>query len=640
MIKTLRVLGCSILFINIVNAQGVENIKALNRSFEEVIYTNFNEAKSIALQAVSESEKVLNDTLLLESYDHLSKIYLQFKSLDSSLFYCNKALTYATKLHFPEKESMLYNRKGKLARANSDFKGSLSFHKKALSIAKSHDLAQLEVDINNSYALLYRNRLEIGKAFKSLEKAIDIALLNKYQKGLSESYNIKGLLFYDTHKDSTIFYYNKGLKIARQNNDKYLEGILLSNIGDLYLNIENYNKAIVYLEQAEHISKTIGNKTTLYYVNMSQAIYNESTGQFSEAIKCYEKVLSDYKTLLNDFQRRRVYWLLSGALWNNDELGEAFYYQEKYIFLNDSIFNTEKEKEFQTLQTQYEVEKKDNQIVLLEKEGELARTRRNWIIVSAILLAIPLLGLFLFYRHRAKTQKTIRLQEHKLHEKEKERLEQEQKLKATQALIEGQDKERDRIAKELHDGIGGELASINLSLSHLNLDLNNESITEVNHSLKKTFRELRALSHDLSSNYHKDKSFNHLLGELKQKYEQSKLFTMEISVFPQECLQELNAHAKHNLYRIIQELLANIAKHAKAQLVQLSFNKHDNVLVMILEDDGKGFDVDKQKNGIGIKNIKQRLESINATFTIDSTIGKGTSVIIENPIDKNKLHED
>ncbi len=632
MIKGVTLFCCLLLCINIFNAQDIENIKRLNNTFKDEIWKDFSKAKRIAQKAVLESEKVKNDTLLLESYTNMSKLYLLLKVIDSSSIFCDKAMRYATQLQDFEKLAILNNVRGKLAKINSDFKVSLEFHEKALNIAKSKSLKFLEVDIGNSLALLYRSKSDKKKSFQSVEEAIKLGRLHNYKNGLAKSYNTKGLLFFDTKKDSVIYYYKEAIKMAKSSNNLYLEETVLSNLGDFYLNIGKNEEALITLKEAEYLAKKVGDHTAFYYINMSLAIYNEDLEKYNEAVKFYKKALNDNTFLLSKRQKRRVYWLLSGVLWFNKQYKEAFDYQEKYIYLNDSIFNIEKEKEFQTLKTEYEVEKKDNQIALLETEKELANTRRKWIIITSILLIIPLLILFLFYRHRARTQSIIRTQEQQIHKQEKEHLEQQQELKETQALIEGQDKERERIAKELHDGIAGQLASINLNLSHANKNINNETVTKISGTLKQTFKELRALSHDLSYNYHKDKSFHDLLVELKQKYEQLKLFAFNISVYPDNALQNLDVYIKHNLYRILQELIANVSKHANAKDVQLSFNKHDNLLIMMLEDNGLGFKEHTQKDGIGIKNIKQRVASINGTFHIESTLERGTTVIIEIPV--------
>ena len=97
-------------------------------------------------------------------------------------------------------------------------------------------------------------------------------------------------------------------------------------------------------------------------------------------------------------------------------------------------------------------------------------------------------------------------------------------------------------------------------------------------------------------------------------------------------MKKINSKLKHNLYRILQELIANSLKHAEAKRVQISFNFHIKSLIVMFEDDGKGFDVKTNKNGIGLKNIDERIAQINSTMTIDSTLNVGTHICIEIPL--------
>ncbi|MFK7748781.1 MAG: sensor histidine kinase, partial [Kordia sp.] len=237
-------------------------------------------------------------------------------------------------------------------------------------------------------------------------------------------------------------------------------------------------------------------------------------------------------------------------------------------------------------------------------------------------------------RHRVKTQRTIRAQEAQLHIKEKERLQKEQEIKQIQALIDGQDNERNRIAIELHDGIGGQLAGMNLRLTQINSELENTEIKGINQSLSNTFKELRILSHNLSSNYFKDKDIISLLLDLKQQYENNDSFLTNITVFPEENALLLDTEVKHHLYRIVQELLSNAQKHAQAKTVDVSINIHDTELILMYEDDGTGFDATTAHKGIGFQNMKERVTIVNGNITFDSQIGNGTRVIVEIPVDK------
>lgn len=632
MLKTIKYLF--IFFIGYSNAQNKISIEQKIQAFDSVININYSQAKYIARQALLESEALQDTSLVLQSSLRLSKLYWYLQIPDSSLVYCDKALFYAKASNAIKEEAILYNIRGNIFRLKNDFKTALECHEKSLNLAIMHSLDRQEAEVYKSIALLYRSKKDEVASLKAIKRAITLFSKMKDLRGLAESYNVKGLLLFHTKIDSSLFYFEKALKNTVIANDVPLQGLVRFNIGDLYLNKKKkYNLAALNFKKADSIGDLVGDFKSRFYANVSKGIYYEEIEQFEKAASVFIKVLRDYKTIMTGKNRRDLYWLLSEALWYDQKYKEAFDYQERYIYLNDSIFNLEKEKEFANLKTQYEVEKKDNEIALLAKENELEKNQKKWIIISALLLTLPLIGLFLFYRHRAKTQKTIREQEQQLYEQEKTQLQQERQLKETQALIRGQDKERERIAKELHDGIGGQLAGINLSLSQINQDINSTAITIVNTTIKHTFKELRALSHDLSYKYHIDTPFTSLLEALKQKYKQSNSFHLEVSVYPENALDQISINTKHNLYRIIQELLTNVTKHAKAQNVELSFSKHeDATMVVMLSDDGVGYNSDKTAKGIGLKNIKERVISIKGALTVDTAPGKGTSTIIELPI--------
>jgi two-component system, NarL family, sensor kinase len=246
-------------------------------------------------------------------------------------------------------------------------------------------------------------------------------------------------------------------------------------------------------------------------------------------------------------------------------------------------------------------------------------------------LLLSLFLVFMFFKQRIKTQKLILEKEHLIHEKEKERLRQEQELKWVKGLVEGQDQERNRVAREIHDGIGGALAGIKLELSQFNSELKSGKINSIEVKMAKAFADLRSISHDLSSNYLKGKNLENLFIELKKEYEERGEFSVEIVIYPINSLTNIKETIKHQIYRVIQELLNNISKHARAKTVFLNFTKHDDFLNIIVEDDGCGFDNDDKK-GIGLNNITERLSAVGAVFTIESIVGKGTIATIDIPI--------
>jgi signal transduction histidine kinase len=238
----------------------------------------------------------------------------------------------------------------------------------------------------------------------------------------------------------------------------------------------------------------------------------------------------------------------------------------------------------------------------------------------------------LFYKHRVRVQKRIRNQETRLFEVEKEQLKKEQALKKIEGYLEGQEKEKNRIAKELHDGIGGDLAGVHHLLYALNKDYNIIKLADISKNITSIANEVRLLSHHLSANPATHTPFEVSLANLKKSYETSKQFTVNISIFPEDCFSMATETQKQHLYRITQELLKNVSKHALAKEVQLSFTHHKKYLSFIFEDNGIGFIDSEKEEGIGLKNIKERLVSLHGKLQLDTAPGKGTIVSIEIPI--------
>ena len=207
-------------------------------------------------------------------------------------------------------------------------------------------------------------------------------------------------------------------------------------------------------------------------------------------------------------------------------------------------------------------------------------------------------------------------------------------MKRILGVLEGKDKERNRIAKEIHDGVGGKLASLKLQLVQINSKMKNSKIEIIVDYLSEVFQELRIISHDLSNHYIKNSTLSFLIFELLEHYKKLNEFEFEMIVYPANSLNNLSFEVKHNVYRIIQELLSNISKHAKASAVLVSFTQHEDFLNIIVEDNGVGFS-DKEITGIGLKNIEERLFSINGSLAIETTKNEGTTLIIEIQNQKN-----
>ncbi len=438
------------------------------------------------------------------------------------------------------------------------------------------------------------------------------------------SCNNLGLIMRKKNPALALEYFKKALSIAQKLDNKRWQYDIYINLSVLLMSdnqFKNFNQTLSYLNSAKLLIEDIGdpNLYFLYYYNLGGYYYKKK--QYPEAINYYlkaEKIAEnteiplDYKISLMDD--------LSTVLEKNKEYEKAYHYQKTYHKLQDSIFSTEKVKNINEIITKYEVGKKNDQIQILNKQKELQEKKNKLVVITSLLSIFILIGLLYFGYKRSQFQK-------KLNRQEKEKILKEQELKEMSALINGQNIERNRIAKDLHDGVAGDLAGIKLLLAKENTYLKNENLQKIQENLSEVFQEIRKISHNLSINNIKEKTLKNLLSDLKDSYQQRNEFSFDVYIYPENAIDDLDEIKKLNIYRILQELLHNISKHAKATEVELSINRHHNDMNIIVADNGVGFDI--YKKGIGLKNIEERLKIISGEMNIQSEMNKGTSVIID-----------
>ncbi|WP_421770400.1 sensor histidine kinase [Emticicia sp.] len=206
----------------------------------------------------------------------------------------------------------------------------------------------------------------------------------------------------------------------------------------------------------------------------------------------------------------------------------------------------------------------------------------------------------------------------------------------TQAVLEAEERERIRIARDLHDGVGQTLAAARMTLGNYVSQRKIES-TEMQNSLdllEDSIKEIREISHNMMPSSLTKFGLTSALKQFTNKI--NALGKLDIQLQIVGFKERSNEKIELMLYRIIQEIISNIIRHAEAKRVSIELVRHDNELILIIEDDGRGFDTtNKENHGIGLKNIATRVEYLNGNVNFDSSIGKGTSVVIEIPLDLN-----
>ena len=287
-------------------------------------------------------------------------------------------------------------------------------------------------------------------------------------------------------------------------------------------------------------------------------------------------------------------------------------YLKDYIKLNDSLFTRERNLKDQFAKVRYETDKKDKENANLKeantkKQLELEREQQQKVI-AWLLAGVS----FLFIGFSANIVRNRR-----------KKVVFESKMKQ----IEVREKERQKIAKSLHDEVAGDLRML-----HLKLEKNNQS--EEANSLDIIKENVRNLSHQLSSESFEDVFFKDQIINLISDFFETG-FRVKVEGIDSINWQEINNAIKRILFLSIRESIQNAKKHGAAKNVILNFNEIKKIIFIAISDDGKGFDLSDKRSGIGLKNMKERIEEINGIFSIESEIEKGTIIKIEIPRNGN-----
>lgn len=410
----------------------------------------------------------------------------------------------------------------------------------------------------------------------------------------SDSYHVIGEYYYNNEQyDTAIYYYRIALDKALRNN--YQPAQYNLSIGAALLKKNDLPQAYSYLTKAAEQARQANSKDIYYKVSFQ---------------------LSEYFNKVNDHKN-------------------AYTWLHEHTKLNDSILVTETRHYSTHLEAVFENNKKENEILRLKAE-ELKKVlalkkRNNYLYGAGALLLIS--GIFFAFKTRNDKNKRKLLEKDKgLQEEKISSLEKEQQVISLQSMINGQETERNRVAKDLHDGLGGLFSTVKMYFSSLKHE---QPALAENPLFIKSFEmadtasvELRRIAHNLMPKMLLKLGLINAVQDLCNNINISKLVKVSLQSYGME--SRLNSNTEIMLYRIIQELLNNIIKHAQASDVIIQFNRHSDRLTVTIEDNGRGFDAGEVSNdGAGINTIKSRVNYLNGHLNIDSRQGVGTTVIME-----------
>ncbi|MGC4235287.1 MAG: sensor histidine kinase [Niabella sp.] len=557
----------------------------------------------------------------------------------------------------------------------SDFSTSFLYADSAFALSKGDTAVKDLVNI----AFLHHNVAGDYYKIGAYDIAVDhynkaAAILEKHNpKSLSGVYNGLAMVYENMLlPQKAREYFEKGIASAEQYGSK--TDIAKRNMGYItwFINQKKFDSASAHLKKMEPLVMEINDA-------YSSFLFYQSRGDIAQSKKQYEQAVSDYKktydvaagaddvyrqvTVLDplckalmeagDLERAKLY--IDTLSFFSNKFGFAFgrlnaltnyarwyakkedyktsnsYLMQKALLADSISSNTLKEK-IAMMETRFKVESKDNEIKMLqdEKQIQLLSIRQkntlNYILIGGALALIAIL--ILSYRNYSHRQ---RLQQQRISE-----LETEKQLTATEAVLKGEEQERTRLAKDLHDGLGGMLSGIKHSFQNMKGNLimtpdNAQAFERSMDMLDSSIKEMRRVAHNMMPEALVKFGLDAALKDFCNDINLSGTLSVSYQSIGLD-KQKINDTVAITVFRIVQELLNNTLKHAAATtaIVQMSLN--NDTLSVTVEDDGKGFDISKLSatKGMGWNNIQNRVDLLKGKIDISSS-AEGTSVLIELP---------
>ncbi|UXX78037.1 tetratricopeptide repeat protein [Reichenbachiella carrageenanivorans] len=622
------------------SAEGLDlkptQIDSMYDHYESIISTAPDSAALLTRQALQLSESIAYMSGIIRGHYSTGRAYFFNLGLDSAASHFREGI----RLSLVSKDTthLVLCKKwmGTFLRYQSDFQGSLKEYQEALALAEKIQYTDQIPNLTQNIASIFLDQNQYDQAIYYYQMSLN-NMTDPYTKSVCNT-NLALVYIRTQQYDLALQTLDYSIKLCELTNNPNCDISPLELITQTYIESQSYERALIYgLDVLERRKKENSKASIVNSYNQIGLIYL-NLEDFEHALTYFEYCLS-----LNDYIKPSMLpYIHANIALSYEGLGNyqsAVKHLWRFEHTRDSLSNEENQRHTNELLAQFDSEKKEQAILLLQKEKELQESElnkqtliRNIAIAGVIIALLVLLFIRDIYVQKIKVQHTLTQKQKEINTQKTKELIRENELKASKANIEGQELERKRIAQELHDGIAGNLASIKLNLSGIPEASVSASITQVLSQIDNTYDQVRTLSHHLMPPSVKDSSLPTLIDNYLNELRMGVDFTIDFICQQREAIDQLSSHTKLELYRVTQELLSNIIKHAHPTHVDIQLNENQSEINLMVEDDGNGFDPKKMSLGIGLKSITSRVNQVNGQIHIDSSPGHGTTVSIDVPL--------
>ncbi len=530
---------------------------------------------------------------------------------------------------------------GDLLSEKQKTKEAITAYIEALEAWKNSDNPQKQIAIATYYSKISTIYYKLDQFDKALE--YDKLSLSIFMAGTNEEGKAWALVYVcDDFKalkqiDSSLLYLQKAKPIVEKLNNHRLNIQYYNKLGEINRQKKEYHTAIGYYKKTVAEAKITNDSYQAQSNQRLIAVCYIRLGEYATARKYLLMALT--VAIANNYAKDKMYIFqsLTTVEEKTNHIAEAYSYLKQSVALSDSIKEGSTKKAVAEIENKYQAAEKEKEIVKLNADKQIQslsirqKSTLNYFLIGS-LAALIIVG-FLGYRNLRHRQQLAKQQD-ELQQQRIRELEKDKQLVAVDSMLKGQEDERSRLAKDLHDGLGGLLSGVKFSLSNMkdNLIITPDNMAVFERSLDMldtSIKELRRVAHNMMPEMLTKFGLDEALKEYCNTINATKLLSVKYQSMGMDI--RLEKSAEIIIYRIIQELLNNILKHAEAQEVMVQLIKENERFSIIVEDNGKGFDTSIIKNskGAGLTSIQSRVDYLKGQLDIHSETGKGTLVNIE-----------
>lgn len=614
----------------------------------------------------------------LEHFQELGLVALRSGS-DSSVFYFRQAKQIAENRQDITQLALSLNRLGLAYKNRGNTKEALNSYRHSLRLRQQLNDSSGIASVLNNIGTVHKATGQLDSALFYALQCLDLRKRLELNGKLSRSYlNIGNLYNLKKAPEQALHYYELAEDLASEQRDDQRLALAFYNKAAVLSDLGRCDEAIRFFEESLALQQTQDNLPAIARIYNGLGVCLEQQEKWAQAEARYrhslelltglnapEDLATAYLNLGNLLRKRQefevarlqleeglkvarqaqlantaseIHYNLYTVHSENEQWKEALDHFQRHKAITDSIYTEASARAFSEIRERYESEQKQR-LIDAQRASLEQKSVENQLLLFGIALLFTL-GLSSFVIYRQLTHNRALKAERQVAQDQQRisGLLRVKEVETVEAMLKGQSVERQRIARDLHDQLGGIMATVKLHFNSLEDSVqglpenNRKSFEKANQILDVACNEVRIIAHDMASGMLAQFGLQGALQELVRAVE--KKAGLDVQLLVNQWDEQLDDSLELDLYRTIQELISNVLRHAQATELTIQLTRNEEGLTVVVEDNGLGFEQDggSRSDGLGLRNIEGRMYKYGGNFNIDSTPNRGTTAIIDIPL--------